>query len=295
MNTRQEPPLVVWAFAAAIAVSSLWVAQVDAPPAVDRLNLQRLRAAPSEDVQVVLLGSSKTRCALRFDPDFITRIDGAERRVVVHRVSWGAANFADLEPALKVLAEHPPAVLLVESDLLLVNRNAGNGRAAGDMPWRQRVQQNLAQWRVAIGAAAPTRGQNWGEDSCAEFVQGAERNSAASRERYAEFARSWRPAEALQRDAYLAYLRPLQQAGTRVVLLDLPRAASVDDLVPALLDRRAAELRTGLLAAGFPAWTPGPLGEALYADEAHLNDAGRTFYSAWLLQRIDAALRQPDA
>jgi hypothetical protein len=108
---------------------------------------------------------------------------------------------------------------------------------------------------------------------------------------YADYATHWRVTTEGERAAYLAYLRRMHAAGTRVVLLTLPRSPSADAVVPASLKQESVLLRDRLMKQeGFIEWEPGAMDDSLYCDQLHVNQRGRAFYSAWLAKQLAVLL-----
>jgi hypothetical protein len=294
--TARKPPPGVWIAAALLAAALLFVlASLDRNPMFAaatsgfRLNLDRLSQTPSDATHVVAIGSSKSMFALDFDDAFAARLDGHGRRVVFHRITAGGAEFADLQPALAAVAQHPPKVLLLESELLLFDRGDALTLEGAIQAARKNATLLVAllmRGRVGGSAAANRGREHWTLPSVCSA-----RHDAESQRAYAEYARHWRPTREAERTAYLGYLHAMQAAGTRIVLLELPRSPAADEAIPDAIKQEGARLRAELAQReGFPFWDPGVLPTDVYCDQMHMNARGREAYSDWLARRLNALL-----
>ena len=298
-TAARKPPPGVWVAAALLAAALLGVlasldrnAMFAESTSGFRLNLSRLSQTPSDAEHVVAIGSSKSMFALEFDEAFAARLNGTGRRVVFHRITAGGAEFADLQPALAAVARHPPKVLLLESELLVFDRSD-----ALTLEGVIQAARKNATLLVAIlmhgrigGSAAANRGrEHWTLPSVC-----ASRHDAESQRAYAEYASHWRQTSEAERSAYLGYLHAMQSAGTRIVLLELPRSPDADDAVPEPIKRGGVRLRERLSQTErFPFWDPGVLPTDLYCDQLHMNANGRAVYSEWLARKLNALLGEP--
>ncbi len=296
-SLANKPPLAVWIAATLFAVVLLlalgnlhrtaWLAG-----SVDKsvsFNLQRLQAIPPGALHVVALGSSKTMYAVDFDAAFASRLGVPGRRVVFHRVTANDPAVGYLYPALAAIARRPPDVLLVEAELLLFDRSE-HAPIAGLL---RHARLNLIMLRMHL-AIAPAHGEmddNRGQEEWPPEASCRHRKNPDALAAYAQYAARWREITDDERATDLAYLRRMQAAGTRVVLLTLPRSPSGDSVVPASLKRETALLRERLIKQdGFLEWEPGAMDESLYCDQVHANHRGRAFYSAWLAKQLAALL-----
>ncbi len=251
------------------------------------LNLARLDAAPPEEIlHVVAIGTSKTYFALPFDAELAAQLDPARKRVVFHRFTYSSATFTDLWPIFLALQRQPPDWLLIEGDLLFVDRRYG------DADWLQRLRtrfrDNLLLVHQAIFLSVPTAsGMNRGDDVWLEQASCLATQQPASLKGYQDFAAKWLVAKPAQWQSYVDALSPLTARGTQVAVLDLPRAPHATMLVPASLDRDIAALRERTTQAfGYAAWSPGILANDEFCDQGHMNADGRAHYTAWLLDRL---------
>ncbi len=272
VQTLHQPPLKVWIFAgllvvALIALLANVALHITEPASTGRLNLQRLAQATSSQVHVVAIGTSKTRAAIDFDRFFAQRLAAAGRKIVFHRISWSGALYADLEPALAALRDAPPDILLVESDLLLFDRQ----HEVVDR-WQDRWRGNVSKltWWVK-GQAGQVDHGNYAYDNRDDYA-GMEAycrhmKSPQKLRAYGESVKTWKLSSPAQREAYLAFLRPMQDAGTKIVLLELPRSAAADGVFLPLLTQQMQALRAQIVQTqGFAYWAPQTPPDSAYCD-----------------------------
>lgn len=254
------------------------------------LNLARLQRAAGSSISVVALGSSKTRYAIEYDQKFAKRLGALSASVAFTRVSTGAPTSSEVAAALDALQAMPPNLLLLEDDLLLVDRHRGL------QAWLDRTRFNLRLLdpRVSDASSLP-RGENFGRIHQRSDSECRLAKSPPGVRDYAEKAGRWTTSSPSDRAEHLRLLRALQQAGTRVVLLELPRSPVAERVVPVAFKEQSRQLRQGLLQQeGYLAWTPGTLAEASYCDQGHLNAQGRERYSEWLAKKLVDLLAHAD-
>jgi len=294
--SRQFPPLSVWyGTAGIIAVLLVFLANEDRIPALAHhitaasdanLNLERLTVpAPPSAVRIVALGSSKTLYAVDFDANFAARLGGSQA-VDFERITWEGANFWDVQPALRALAAHPPDILLLESDLLLLDRGA-------HFPIRQNLlplERALHQVLVGDSGVDPNFGENRGAEQFPDARECRIRQTQTQQLIYAAHLKTTRPSSSLSRQRYLDMLGALQKAGTRIILVRLPRAAWAEALVPSSLARIDSVILPQLARDnGFQLWSAAPLPDSAFCDEGHMSAAGRELFSQWLAGKLMAA------
>jgi len=292
-----KPPLRTWVIAAAATLLlGLAAANLDRLPlsgaANDRwtsYNLVRLREVPSESVHVVALGTSKTLYAVEHDQQFAARLATYGHKVIFHRITASGPEFEDLAPVLVEMTRRPPDVLLLENDLLVYHR----GDASTIEVALRQIRSNILLARAMFEGEpedlelAKNHGrEHWPLESRCE-----QRKTPEALRAYASFAGRWRIMREEEQARYLAYLRPMQAAGTVVVLITLPRSPSAEFVVPDVLKRDGAKLRNQLVAQHhFQDLVPAPMSELLYCDQGHVNQRGREFYSTWLAGRLHELL-----
>lgn len=283
--TRRHPP--IWVFPAAVLLVALicglsLVAGNLAVPQV--LHLERLNS-PAGTLHVVVIGTSKVRYGIDYDDRFAKR-PGVPNGLVFHRITRDAGTPRLLEPALIASLAHPPDLLLIESDLLLVDQRSyfDHPRWSTTWPEFQVYLGHLGQNLALLLDGGPGYDGNEGVDrwlsppACSQLRQG-----------YAEKAAGWRIARPEAITRFTTLLKQLAHRGTTVVLLDVPVSATAGRLQPVGLRDEAAHHRQQLQAElGAQSWSPPPFPESSYCDLGHFNEDGRKRYSAWLATQIIA-------
>ena len=293
----RKPPPMVWIAAAVLAVATvLALAFLDRTPLllnspyrIARLNLQRLDAAPAGALRVVAVGSSKTLHAIEYDDVFAARLGRPQRRVDFVRIAVDSPAFEDLQPALAALVRHPPDVLLVEAEMLLVDRERPWSPAYIRATARHHLLLLLA--RLGVGTFSHELRGNHGEDADTSGLACQRNDDPKLLSDYAAQAMLWRTSSTNALDAWLGYLRRLHAAGTQVILLDVPRAPASEAAIPAAMRERIESLRTQIAQReGFAFWQPGAMDAGMFCDLVHSNTNGRAFFSDWLGHRLNALL-----
>jgi hypothetical protein len=285
MMPATRPPL--WVYVAALLLAAcvlVMVVVLDGFYWRTGLNLGRLQAEAGSR-QVVVVGTSKTRLGIDYDARLLAHRPGAASAFSFHRVTRSSATLDSLEPAFDVLHKNPPRLLLIESDLLLLDRHDASG--AGLQELRLAMRQLPARM-LELARGAATWDGNDGNDVHEQASQCAIHTSAAGLYAYAATARRWQVASRRETSAFLSHIRALQQAGTEVVLLDIPRSAAADTVFPAALATAVAAQRADLQRQqGLSFWTPDSvIADNEYCDQGHMTSAGQRRYSDWLARRL---------
>ncbi len=306
MTDPAAPPLRVWGYACLLSVLVFAVLAVSGPPLValavrlrathDEMNLARLAKPAEGRPRVVALGASKLFFATDYDERLVDgRYGVSPDALVFNRLTWLDARYADIEPALRQLQLHPPRMLLFETDLLLLDREA-----------RVPVRDNIRRVLNLLPAPAPASGsaaaddnaddnnveQNRGHDVFKSPEYCLRSKGAEMVQRYASLAATWHINSAARQAAYLQYLRALQAAGTQVVLLQLPRSAAAEAVLPVRLKQQWQRALEQISAAEkFQLWQPPRPPEDEYCDQGHLTQDGRARFSRWLAQQLAAELQ----
>ena len=284
--TKQRPP--IWVFPAAVllaalvCVVSLVVGNLAAPHV---LYLERLNSATGTR-HVVVIGTSKTRRGIDYDDRFTER-PGLPNGLVFHRITRDNAAPRLLEPALTALLVNPPDLLLIESDLLLVDRHSWF-----DHPWwsttfmeLQSYLLNLSRNLSLLLEGGPGYDGNDGVDR-GIAPGGLRAYAAALRSLGRHLADCATRGDHPVNDAIKTVATPRQPP---LCCWHVPASATAARLQPASLEHELTLQRQQLQAdLQAPFWSPGALPESNYCDLAHLNDDGRKRYSDWLAEQIIA-------
>ena len=301
---RKVPPLRVWCFTAVILLvvlvalslqkRALGFTATPVPVLYDAMNLRRLERGSGDATHIVVLGSSKTLFATSYDTVFENRLNREGRHFTFNRLTWLDARPVDIEPALSVLAKHPPSILLFEADLLLLNRDARFPLRDDLRPLEMRLHAIIAPHAAATAADSDNFEQNRGRDKFPSTQECVSRQLPETRLMYASRAQTRRLSTPSQQEQYLRWLRAMHAHGTRIVLLELPRAPWAEAVFPSRL-RAAGESLLQRIAAqeSFSIWESGPFAEDAYCDEGHMNEAGRAAFGDWLQQRLSDAPELP--
>lgn len=286
------PPLWTWPVAIVLAAAALLAAQLASSRALAqhetaRMNLARVQAHRS----VVVLGNSKIRCGVLFDPQMSAALAQRGAPAPVVRISAPAAEIEDFDLAFDALQRTPPRLLLVESDYVALEPAFYRHSGEAEHPdWRKQVRMGLKLARKPDPRAYGTVGDFNANPAPCSLHDAKPRSPQA----YASDLQGRRTSTAFERRRLLARLRRLQAAGTQVVLLETPRSpayatafpSAVAQAIPGILRRSAAENHLGLFVE------PPNLAAGDFLDAAHLNADGRALYSAWLADQIAAQLKR---
>jgi hypothetical protein len=286
-----QPPLWTWIAAFGLALTLLglvWAADLALRPQVmaDRLNLARLDR-PSSAPLVVALGASKTRCAMAFDSEMSERLAAAGRPARFVRITASRAGYEDLRHAFDRLDRAPPAVLLLEADLLLFEPDVYRPADQSPVSWPARVRSDLG---TLLHPAPFENDALVGGPACRPGQFGPV--SAMAREEYGGAMRARRVSTASERAPWLRRLRALQARGTRVILVAPPRSPDAQRMLPGRLDRQAHALARRLSTeTGLPLIEPPGLPpQAEFIDVGHMGEGGRDRFSRWLVDQLSPRL-----
>jgi hypothetical protein len=285
--SRHTLPLWSWGLTAALSTAILALLVLDpfSEGSHTDLNLERLRDGKDKAPLIVLIGSSKLRCAVGFDDELASALKARGVKARVVRIAYPNADYQSLRPAFAALEGADPSVVLVEAELLLQTRSRMN--APDTLPWRQKARQTARRW---LG-----HGQehfNDGPDASAVCGPSPPRpltpNDLAD---YRVFLNGLSTSTAEDRAPYLEALSRLRAHGARVGLIELTRSPAAADVFPEPLGVSA---RRALAAAPGPVVMapPQPFAQSAYVDFGHMNDEGRQRYTAWLIPQL-ASLVEP--
>ena len=256
------------------------------------LNLDRLNE-PSALPTVVLLGSSKTRCAVEFDSDMSKRLAAMGSPARFIRITEGHASLRDFQQVFENLPRLRPAALLVESDLVTLEPNAYRLPEAPQYPgWRERSRHGLAVL-ISPNLVARRRPENrtrsWSECGYPADFRTIRKKREILKER-----RASTPAE---RAPFLRLAQRLKGLGIHVILLDLPNRTDEAGRKPwsfVQAEQRAMQKVMATHLVDRLGQAP-ELGSDNFQDEAHLNERGRAKASAWLASKLVPILRKSHA
>jgi hypothetical protein len=254
------------------------------------LNLERLHAQPSSVPTVVLIGSSKTRCAIEFDSDMSARLNALGSPARFIRVTQSHATLRDFRQLFEALPRVRPRAVLIESDLVTLEPNAYRIREASQYRgWRERVRHGLGALispDLISGRRPENRDRSWW--GCGYPTDPA---TARARREVLTERRASTPAE---RAPFLDLARELKREGTYVALLDLPGRNDAIGRKPAAFleaeERATKEVLATHLVDRFDGALALPSDN--FQDEAHLNERGRARASAWLARELVPILNE---
>ncbi len=288
MSAPDRPPLWTWAAATVLAgavVAGLVAAHDALQPQVMayQLNLARFDqpAGPARR-RIVVLGTSKSQCAIEFDDAMEVRL----RRLGVDadfvRVTYTQARYEDLRYAFDRMEKDPPALVLVGADLLLLQPRAYSTPEDLREPWTSRLRGDLAS---IAGRRARQDDAAGGAVSCDVLAAGFPPRKLAVYARLIGRARASTPQE---RVLYTDRLDRLRAHGTITGLLTLPQTPAAQAAFrPALLADMAAARDDLIQRHGLIELTPPfPPPASAFIDQGHLNAMGRELYSDWLAREI---------
>lgn len=297
MSGPAQPPLWTWAAAAALAAASvagLLAFDAATQPAfvLDGLSLGRLeRPAKPGAARVVVLGTSKTKCAFPYDHDLDARFRAAGRPVSFTRIAVLGGAPSQLPYVLEPILKAKPALVLIESDLLLIQPGGYNG---GDGPieqvWQSRVRAKL---KGLAGKRQPSPNDPDATAPCDARDTGAAEVPDAQ---YVAVLNTRRVSTEAERRPLLDLLAKVRAQGGQAGLIDIPTAATTERLIPArLADERKALERRLVAEHGLVRLSHAPLPAGDYVDRGHLNSSGRTHFTQWFVPEALRRLRTPDA
>jgi hypothetical protein len=270
-------------------VAVLVYARLHGAPASDRFiefnraRLVQLGSARSggKPYTVVLLGSSALKYATIEDRLLAAELERrAKRPVQVFRLvnNWGV--FGDFEPLGDSLVELQPDLVLLQSELIAVDR-----------PYSKHLElvRDYLRWPFYEARAWDHRDEDPAEVQFEQPCWNRKHPVYSIREQRRR-SQDWVTPDATGPSARAAreFLERIRAAGATVVLLNVPRR---DDYEGQLDAERLAALAAADRAIDTvsleSAWGPQPLAKNLYCDVTHLSPEGRRRYSEWLLDRID--------
>ena len=296
-----QPPLWTWAAAAGVAAAILaGLVLLDRALAPGQraasFNITRLADAAEGPRTIVIIGTSKTRCAIETDPVFTSRLRrlGADLRLV--RVVQDGAAAEDLPEVFDAVVRLKPRLVLLETDMIVYETFVFRGDMPARPGWRQSLRNTLR---------GLPRLDRRGDDNRADgFDRACDYGTSRIADMDAYVAKRMRilalrtASSAADRAPYLAFLRTLRAQGTETALLRLPPRPDAAGQLPAKLLRDANAVRAALARdeglAELRVATP--VTPADYHDAGHMTPEGRRRASAWLAAHLATRLAgQPGA
>jgi hypothetical protein len=295
---QPQPPLWTWAAAATVAAAliggMLLLDAVMGPMArAAWFNVARLAGTREATRTIVIIGSSKTRCAIDPDPVFTARLRrlGTDLRVV--RMVRDNASAEDLPEVFEAVVRLKPRMVLLETNLMVYEPRAFRGGQPERTDRRQSVRTTIRGvlalfglvWGDGDNSGTPVNRScdyNVGKPSDIDDLMATRMQNLAQRS----------GSSAADRAPYLAFLRALHSEGTETALLRFPTRPDSVGQLPAALVRDADAIRAQLehdedLAELRVAVAVAP---ADFEDAGHMGDDARSRVSAWLAEHLAARL-----
>lgn len=298
MNDQARPPLWTWAATLLLAgalVAAAWLVGPAFEPRYDSVyfNLQRLSPSANAPPTIVLMGSSKTRCAIQADDSMSRRLAALGTPVRIVRVTRAWATLQDFAGVFRRIEQTKPAAVVLESELGTLEPNPfRQNNMPQNADWRERTRHGLAgilPARILARQAPENHGVSWID--CG-FELTAE-DAILRREKISRI-RASTPAD---RAPLIEIARRLRGEGIRVVLLDLPVRQDGVGERPLQLRRGQQRAIDDLSATGLfdRIGDPPTLGAEYFKDGGHLNPQGQIVTSAWLAAKLSALLKSGNA
>jgi hypothetical protein len=274
VDTSAAPPLAAWLLAAVLALAMIgslawWVAAGEEPG-----NL--FLATPDCGVPheprgngptIVAVGTSLLGYGVGPADRFQAMLQGARW----HSCWVGGGRWGELAATLPRLESQRPDILLIQEGLLVGEPVLEPGLVAVVM---RKIRHSLGlqevSHRIFCGQVAP-----------------ADEPVAPG------YAKSLAPRHDILADA-TAWIARFEAAGTRVVVLDIPRSPALEATLGPILTQRRVALEAMAAAGGGRYWSfAAPTGADAYCpDGAHLAAAGRRQFELQLAARLRTAVGQ---
>jgi hypothetical protein len=284
---RPAPALPVWIAAAALAAAVIGAALLRHDGAAYDLVRQQAIAAfaaqalaaprrPGE-LRVLGLGTSLLWAATppgQFDPQ--------RRHPRLHwmRLVKSGMGMGELTQSLAPIEHAPPDILVIEKGLLFVEEDKSRNRQA-QIDVKRMLKGALFEAQDPGPLAAQLAGL-----PCEQ--QQTELDAARSRAHAIAVRRGY--AQPGPDPALVALLRRLSLRGVRIMVLDVPRQAQLEQASAADKARWVARLRQALPPGRKLSYHSAPSHphSALYCEGSHLNAAGSRLFGAWWLAELAA-------
>jgi hypothetical protein len=285
---RAAPPFWTWLAALALGLvlsGAGWAVQAGFQPKLARetLNLARLDRQVGDEKLIVLVGSSKLRCAVEADTRLADRLAGLGQRVRVVRVTRAQATGADFVELLRALLAHRPAIVLIQSDLVLYEPNVYVIRSDTHRSWQQHLRDTIEMTAMPRRFEAETaENRDPTDDRCIRFPARLD----AEMRRHTIDQRRISTSE--ERAPFVEAAAALRRNGATVGLLELPQRPDAFGYFPERLRRDGELLASKLRRDGlFSETDVAPrLATHHFQDRGHLRPTGQALVSEWLAQKL---------
>ncbi|MBB5606673.1 MULTISPECIES: hypothetical protein [unclassified Janthinobacterium] len=285
---RPAPPLWVWPLGAALATVAallmlLWMNHTIGlePPGLAAAYARRVLEAPRSpgDIRVVGMGSSLLMAAT--PPSYQTAY---HLRWI--RLSNPGLGVSFLGASLVQVEQHPPDILIIEKNLLLVDpQHERMGRLRGEVTLGLRKIAAIAIPSLTQTNQVDDALQKQDEDlSCAQLPKPP---NEVDFEKYMDLLNT--TYTSLQVDSSLtAAVQRLARRGVYIVILDIQRSKTIEHLTTNAKQAWFAHLQQELPpGARLAYWTsPSYDNGALYCDGSHLSPDGKRQFSVWWYQQL---------
>ncbi|MEO6340625.1 MAG: hypothetical protein ABIO39_11335 [Caulobacteraceae bacterium] len=256
------------------------------------LNVSRLERPKRPGVRrIVVLGSSKTECAFAYDADMEARFRRAGQSVAFTRIAMYGAPPHQMAYSFDAVLKSRPDLVLLESDVLLLEPGGYNVRDLAIEPsWQSRSRAEL---KALIGLKSHTPNDAAAAAPCDASIS---QRPLPTVSQFAVALRKRKLSTPAERRAYLDFMTKLRAQGAEVGLIDIPLAPEIERVIPARLVHDRAVLNDRLIAErGLIHMTPGLLPKPDYVDWGHLNAGGRDRFTGWFITEAAKRLRPAHA
>lgn len=254
--------------------------------ALDRLDQEKR----GQDL-VVIVGSSKTKCAVDPDGAMTDRLKAMGRNLRFVRITRDQATAADFPELFAALIKAKPRLLLLETDLLVFEPNVYRpAHVPAYRDWRQGARDAI-EYALAPQFFRADAIENSGTASHRPCRYGGLTNADARRIGLSER----RASVAAERAPYIALIRALRRGGSDISLVSFPKRPDALGRIPAGLASDAEHVERNIVGTERigDMGPPPALGVEAFEDPGHLKPQGRNVFSQWLTRQI--AARVPGA
>ncbi len=298
---RQAPPLYVWVAAGALALGIIAIAflrhaslNVPHDPLASAALARQLLTAPraAGEIRVLGLGSSLLWAATppgQFDQQYKQR--GLHwMRLIKTDVGLGA-----LGPSLTEIEHAPPDILVIEKNLFFLDP----GRTRNDevtIEIKGTLKAGLAKLAPGVLPPQPVQQQEALPMAAQHYaLPCAPQPAPLSPLQRAQYFRGSQLAYAQAQidPALVAGLLRLARRGVRIMILDIPRHADLEQSTASVKEHWFARLRQALPPGPALSYHTAPSHRQtdLYCDGAHLSAAGSRLFGRWWLDELATSMK----